>query len=89
MKDEGFVSEYRQARKGILENTVARLQSLTVSAIDTLERNLNCENPGVETRTAAIILEQGIKGLETLDLENRIESLEVIIDTLEKQAWAE
>jgi hypothetical protein len=80
MKDQSFLDEYRRARRGILENTVARLQSITLSAIDTLERNLNCENPGVETRTAAVILEQGLKGLELLDLEGRVEMLEGMLE---------
>lgn len=85
MKDDHFIAEYRRARRGILENTVARLQSITLGAIDTLERNLNCENPAVETRTAAVILEQAIKGLEILDVEARIEMLELLLDTNEKE----
>ena len=83
MKDERFLREYRRARKGLLETTVARLQAITASAIDTLERNLYCENPSVETRTAAIILEQAIRGLETLDVESRLESLESVIERKE------
>jgi hypothetical protein len=84
MKDEQFVAEYRRARRGILENAVTRLQGLTTSAIDTLERNLNCENPSVEMRTASVVLEQAIKGLETLDVENRIEMLEALVKTREE-----
>jgi len=76
MQDEEFLRQYRKARKGILENTVAKLQSITFEAINTLERNLYCENPSVEIRCAAIILEQSIKGLETLDIEGRLELLE-------------
>jgi len=76
MQNENFLKHYRKARRGILENTVAKLQSITFAAIDTLERNLNCENPSVEVRSAAIILEQSIKGLEILDVENRVEWLE-------------
>jgi hypothetical protein len=85
MKDERFLAEYRRARRDILESTVARLQSITVNAIDTLERNLNCENPSVETRTASVILEQAIKGLETLDIENRIETLEAYLGNKDKE----
>ena len=81
MKDKRFLVEYRNARVRILENAVARLQGITISAIDTLERNLNCENPSVETRTASVILEQAIKGLEILALEDRLESLEALIES--------
>jgi hypothetical protein len=79
MQDENFVSEYRKARRGIIENTVAKLQSIAFAAIDTLERNLNCEIPSVEIRCAAIILEQSIKGIEVLDIEGRLEELEYLV----------
>jgi hypothetical protein len=84
MQTSIFLNEYRRARRSILENTVARLQSLAFTAIDTLERNLSCENPSVETRTASVILEQAIKGLELLDLENRIVTLEQILHEKEQ-----
>ncbi|MEJ7861527.1 MAG: phBC6A51 family helix-turn-helix protein [Pyrinomonadaceae bacterium] len=79
MKDENFIGQYRKMRRGILENTVAKLQSITYQAIETLERNLTCENPSVEIRCAQIILEQSLKGLEMLDIENRLEMLEHLV----------
>jgi alpha-L-fucosidase len=82
MQNEYFLRQYRKTRRGILENTIAKLQSVTHQAIETLERNLTCENPAVEIRSAQIILEQSIKGLETLDIENRIETIE---DSLKAQ----
>lgn len=85
MKDTNFLIEYRAARRGILENTIAKIQSITFAAIDTLERNLNCENPSVEIRCAAIILEQSIKGVELLDLADKLEALESLIKHREEQ----
>lgn len=85
MQSELFLREYRKTRRGILENTVAKLQSVTHKAIDTLERNLNCENPAAEIRSAQIILEQSIKGLETLDVENRLELLELVMKNRGKE----
>jgi hypothetical protein len=85
MKDENFISEYRKIRRGILENTVAKLQSITYRAIETLERNLTCENPSVEIRCAQIILEQSLKGLEMLDIENRLEMLEHVVKQAEER----
>lgn len=79
MQDPYFLREYRRARRGIIENTVAKLQSLTFAAIDTLERNLSCENPAVEIRSASIVLDQSIKGLELLDVDARLVMLETII----------
>ncbi len=83
MQNENFLAEYRKARRGILENTIAKLQSIVFLAIDTLERNLNCENPGVEIRCAAIILEQSLKGMEILEIENRLEYLEATVNVKE------
>jgi hypothetical protein len=84
MQNATFMYEYRRVRRGILENTIARLQGCTHLAIETLERNLTCENPGAEIRAAQIILEQSIRGLEILDLENRLEVLESIFANEEK-----
>jgi len=80
----GFRAEYRKARRTIFENTVARLQGLTQAAVDCLERNLNCENAGAELRAASIILDLSAKGLEILDLENRIATLELVQRDREK-----
>lgn len=85
MKDRKFLDRYRQVRRGILENAVAKLQSITFEAIDTLARNLHCENPSVENRCAAIFLEQSVKGMELLDVENRIQELESIIREMERE----
>jgi hypothetical protein len=85
MQNGHFLQHYRTTRRGILENTVARLQSVTFQAIETLERNLTCENPSAEIRSAQIILEQSIKGLETLDLENRLEMLETLVKQKEEK----
>lgn len=87
LRQEAFVRAYRKARRDILEGVVSRLQGLTVAAVDALERNLNCENPAVEIRSASMILEQAVKGVEMLDLEARIETLE---DTIKAEyEWNE
>lgn len=78
MQTKPFKDEYRRLRRGVLENTIAKLQALSHQAIDTLERNLNCETPAAEIRAAQIVLEQSIRGMETLDLERRIEYLESV-----------
>lgn len=80
MQTEEFRKQYRAARRSILENTVSKLQGISLQAIEALERNLNCENPAAEIRSAQIILEQTIRGIETLDLESRIEYLEALFE---------
>lgn len=76
LQDPGFKREYRSARAAIVETAVSRLQSLTGAAIDTLERNLNCDNKAVEVRTAQIILENAVAGIGLGDLLERVEALE-------------
>ncbi len=84
MQTEVFLAEYRKARRGILENTIAKIQSLSFQAIDALEKNLTCENPAAEIRAAQIVLEQAIRGMEVLDIENRLEYLEATVTAKEK-----
>jgi hypothetical protein len=52
LEDAEFQKEFRAARRVVFEQNIVRLQSLHAGAVDTLERNLNCENPSVEVRAA-------------------------------------
>ncbi len=71
-----FAAAYRAARRQVVERAVSELQAACGEAVETLKRNLHCENPAVEIRAAQIILEQAIKGVELMDLQERIERLE-------------
>ena len=76
LNDQDFRREYREARRQSVENAIGQMQRLTADAADTLERNLHCENPAVEVRTAQIIMENAIKGTELIDILDRLETLE-------------
>jgi hypothetical protein len=76
LKDPAFNREYREARRQIVEEAVSRLQQTTLMAVLTLYRNLTCGNPGTEVRAAQVILEQSVKAVELMDLEQRVEELE-------------
>ncbi len=65
LEDADFSKEFRAARRVIFEQNIVRLQSLHAGAVDTLERNLNCENPSVEVRAAQIIIEGNRKDFES------------------------
>jgi AcrR family transcriptional regulator len=82
LKDKEFVSEYRQARRATVENAITQIQQATSEAVETLKKNLHCENPAAEIRAAQIILENSIKGVETIDVLERLERLE---DEYQKQ----
>lgn len=76
LEDAEFQKDFRAARRTVFEQNIARLQSLHAGAVDTLERNLNCENPSVEVRAAQIIIEGNRKDFETLDILERLEKIE-------------
>jgi len=76
LDDAEFQTEFRAARRVVFEQNIVRLQLLHEGAVDTLERNLNCENPSVEVRAASIVIESSRKDFETLDILTRLEALE-------------
>lgn len=79
MQDVEFIAAYRAARRQSVEQATARLQRMMNDAVDALERNLSCENPAVEIRAAQLVIEQGIRGVELMDLQERVERLEALL----------
>jgi hypothetical protein len=66
----------RLARRGIVETAIGRLQQATSKAVETLERNLACGQPGSEIRAALGIIDHAVQAVELLDLVERLEELE-------------
>jgi transposase len=86
-----FQASYRTARRQVVERAVSELQAACGEAVSTLKRNLACDIPGVEIRAAQIIIEQAVKGVELMDLQDRVERLEALLDNQEKgkdKRWA-
>lgn len=76
LKEREFMAEYRTARRQTVENAISQIQRLTANAVDTLQRNLYCEQSAVEVRCAQIILDTAIMGVEKIDILERLETLE-------------
>lgn len=76
MKQRAFLRAYRDARRQLVEHSVSRLQKASAKAVATLVKNLRCGRPGDEIRAAALILEHGARGVELIDLEERLSELE-------------
>ncbi len=57
LRDETFRSEYQTAQNEIVEAAVSSLKHAATEAVETLRRNLNCDNPAAEIRAAQIILD--------------------------------
>jgi AcrR family transcriptional regulator len=76
LKDKEFLSEYRNARRQTVESAIAQMQNAASEAVETLKELQHCENPAVAARCAQIIFENSVKGLETTDILERLETLE-------------
>lgn len=87
LRDNKFVTDYRKARRQIVENSITQLQQASNEAVETLRRNLFCENPNAEIRAAQIILDNAIKGVELIDVIERLEIIENAIETENKKHW--
>jgi hypothetical protein len=57
LRNEDFKSEYKAAQLAIVDNAVSALQQAANEAVETLRRNLNCNNPQAEIRAAQLILD--------------------------------
>lgn len=76
MQRADFRSAYRAARRQVVEHAVAHLQRATADAVAGLARNLTCGVPSVEVRSAGAILSWAVRGVELMDLEERVVALE-------------
>jgi AcrR family transcriptional regulator len=76
LKDKEFLAEYRNARRQTVETAIAQMQNAASEAVERLKELQYCENPAVAARCAQIIFENSVKGLETTDILERLETLE-------------
>ena len=76
LAEDDFMKEFRRARRDAVEASIGQIQAATGEAVETLKKNLSCENPSVEVRAAQIILDTAYKGVELMDIVERLEILE-------------
>ena len=57
LEEKEFSDEYATARRQVVESAVAALQQAANEAVETLRRNLTCDNPQAEIRAAQLILD--------------------------------
>ena len=81
LKDADFVKEYRTMRRQVVEGAITEIQQSTSEAVATLKRNLTCGKASDENRAAQIILDNAIKGVELVDVMERLEALENAVET--------
>ena len=78
-ESEDFQAAYREARRRVLDGTVAELQKAGTDAVAALKRNLTCGKPPTEVRAAVAILTLGMRGTELMDVEARLDELEGMV----------
>ena len=57
LEEKEFSDEYATARRQVVESAVSALQQAANEAVETLRRNLTCDNPQAEIRAAQLILD--------------------------------
>jgi hypothetical protein len=76
LKAPAFRSAYRDARRAAVESAIARIQNATSEAVDALRLNLKAEKPADQIRAAVAILDHAARGVELMDLAERLDALE-------------
>jgi AcrR family transcriptional regulator len=76
LKDKEFLADYRNARRLSVETAISQMQSAASEAVTRLKELQYSENPAVAARCAQIIFENAVKGMETTDILERLETLE-------------
>jgi hypothetical protein len=77
-EDERFKAAYLAARRQVMSLAILRLQQAAVEAVEALRAVMADDDESGSSRVAAskAVLELGLRGLETEDLESRIAALE-------------
>lgn len=76
MQEPDVQAAYRAARRQLVEHSLAQVQSATSEAVETLRRNLTSASDAVQVRAAVAILDHAARGVELMDLEERIARIE-------------
>jgi hypothetical protein len=76
LKEKDFAEAYREARRQVVEQAIARLQQSSGAAVLTLHRALKGKREGDRIKAALGILAHAIKAVELQDVLQRLEALE-------------
>ncbi|MBP0726776.1 hypothetical protein J5Y03_16580 [Bacillus sp. RG28] len=82
LQEEGFNKEYRSVRKQALSQTIARLQTGTTKAAETLEEVMDDKEASSSSRVTAskTVLEMAFKAYELEELASKMDDLEKRLD---------
>jgi hypothetical protein len=87
LQDPDFQKAYRDARRRVVEQAIARLQKVSGEAVGALREIMNDPQSPASSRVMAarVTLEMAIKAVELQDLGARVEALEKILENREKK----
>jgi phage terminase small subunit len=80
LKEPTFLKAYREGRRQLVEAALGQLQRATAQAVRTLVRNLKAVKASDQVRSALGILDRAVKGVELIDLEERVAELEQVAE---------
>src|SRR5690242_5985781 len=77
MRDPGFIEQFREARKEVMQQAISQIQQATIESIAALrEVVVHGESEGSRVAAARTILENGLRSYQFEQLESRVEDLE-------------
>jgi hypothetical protein len=78
LKDDGFQTAYREARRAVVQFAIVHVQRAAAEAVDTLRAVMHDSESPASARVSAAkaILDTAVKAIELEDLEARIAALE-------------
>ena len=76
MKEPDFRKAYLAARRQVVDDAIALMQRASKRAVATLIANLESDNPSVQVRSAQLLIDHSMKGVELLELEARLQDVE-------------
>ena len=82
LKEPAFDKAYRDARRAVFKQSIARMQQATGAAVTTLLKIMVDQNTPASTRVRAAdsILDHSAKAIEIEDIEARVSELEAATD---------
>jgi hypothetical protein len=80
MCTQSFQSLYASARQQVFQVGLSKLCNLTGEAVAALQKDLTCRRPAIEIMAAAPILEHGARGIELMDIADRLARLESVME---------
>lgn len=76
LRTPAFRAAYLQTRRQLVEETTSLLQRASKKAVSVLIRNLDCGVPSVEVSSARVVLDSAYRGVEQIEMEERVRQLE-------------